>query len=55
MIDMKVGDLGFFYHSNCKTPGIIGVVKVGFYRMEMCQQKEWVLMGQGLTDGTFEI
>lgn len=26
--DMKKGDLGFFYHSSCKTPGIVGVVKV---------------------------
>eukprot|EP01138_Halocafeteria_seosinensis_P003595 gb/GECG01003674.1/.p1 GENE.gb/GECG01003674.1/~~gb/GECG01003674.1/.p1 ORF type:complete len:148 (+),score=12.81 gb/GECG01003674.1/:1-444(+) len=26
--DMKVGDCGFFYHSNCKEPGIVGIVKV---------------------------
>lgn len=26
--DMKVGDLAFFYHSNCKEPGIVGVMKV---------------------------
>ncbi|VAX21496.1 Protein of unknown function DUF55 [hydrothermal vent metagenome] len=26
--DMKRGDLGFFYHSNCPQPGIVGVVKV---------------------------
>lgn len=25
---IKVGDLGFFYHSNCKTPGIVGIVAV---------------------------
>ncbi|KAK9240181.1 PUA-like domain-containing protein [Lipomyces kononenkoae] len=25
---MNVGDLGFFYHSNCKTPGIVGILKV---------------------------
>ncbi len=25
---MKVGDLAFFYHSNCDVPGIAGVVKV---------------------------
>ncbi|KAK9352535.1 PUA-like domain-containing protein [Lipomyces doorenjongii] len=25
---MKVGDFGFFYHSNCKTPGIVGILKV---------------------------
>ena len=26
--DMKVGDLAFFYHSNCKEPGIVGIMKV---------------------------
>ena len=26
--DMQVGDHAFFYHSNCKTPGIIGVMKI---------------------------
>lgn len=26
--DMKKGDLVFFYHSNCETPGIVGVAKV---------------------------
>ncbi|KAL9620230.1 MAG: hypothetical protein Q9160_005239 [Pyrenula sp. 1 TL-2023] len=25
---MKVGDLAFFYHSNCKTPGIVGVMSI---------------------------
>ncbi|KAK9449749.1 PUA-like domain-containing protein [Limtongia smithiae] len=25
---MKVGDLGFFYHSNCKVPGIVGILRV---------------------------
>jgi len=25
---MKVGDRAFFYHSSCKVPGIVGVVKV---------------------------
>lgn len=28
MKSMKIGDRAFFYHSNCKNPGIIGVVKV---------------------------
>lgn len=28
MLTMQVGDLGFFYHSSCKTPGIVGVVRV---------------------------
>lgn len=26
--DMKMGDLGFFYHSNATPPGIIGIVEV---------------------------
>ncbi len=25
---MKKGDLAFFYHSNCKEPGIVGVMKI---------------------------
>lgn len=25
---MKVGDLIFFYHSNCKPPGIVGIAEV---------------------------
>jgi predicted RNA-binding protein with PUA-like domain len=28
MLEMKVGDLGFFYHSSTKIPGIAGIVKV---------------------------
>jgi len=26
--DMKVGDKIFFYHSNCKVPGIVGIASV---------------------------
>ncbi len=26
--EMNKGDLGFFYHSNCAEPGIVGVVKI---------------------------
>ena len=26
--DMKKGDLAFFYHSNCKTPGIVGICEI---------------------------
>jgi predicted RNA-binding protein with PUA-like domain len=26
--DMKCGDLAFFYHSNCKVPGIVGIVEI---------------------------
>jgi predicted RNA-binding protein with PUA-like domain len=25
---MQIGDHAFFYHSNCKTPGIIGIVEI---------------------------
>lgn len=25
---MQIGDLCFFYHSNCKVPGVVGVAKV---------------------------
>ena len=25
---MRKGDLAFFYHSNCKTPGIVGVMEI---------------------------
>lgn len=25
---MQMGDLAFFYHSNCKTPGIVGIMKI---------------------------
>jgi len=26
--EMKVGDKGFFYHSSCKVPGVVGEVKI---------------------------
>lgn len=26
--DMKIGDLAFFYHSNCEEPGIVGIMEV---------------------------
>jgi predicted RNA-binding protein with PUA-like domain len=25
---MQVGDLAFFYHSNCQTPGIVGLMEI---------------------------
>lgn len=25
---MKVGDQGFFYHSSCATPGIVGIMRI---------------------------
>jgi len=26
--DMRTGDLVFFYHSNCETPGIVGIARI---------------------------
>jgi predicted RNA-binding protein with PUA-like domain len=26
--EMRIGDLAFFYHSNCEEPGIVGIVKI---------------------------
>jgi predicted RNA-binding protein with PUA-like domain len=26
--EMKKGDLAFFYHSNCKEPGIVGIMEI---------------------------
>lgn len=28
MCDMKKGDFAFFYHSNCKVPGVVGVMEI---------------------------
>ena len=28
MRKMSIGDQAFFYHSNCKTPGIVGLMKI---------------------------
>lgn len=28
MRDMKKGDYAFFYHSNCKVPGVVGVMEI---------------------------
>lgn len=28
MRDMKKGDFAFFYHSNCKVPGVVGVMEI---------------------------
>ena len=36
MCDMKVGDKAFFYHSNCKKPGIAGIVEVSNPWTDMC-------------------
>ena len=26
--DMKVGDQAFFYHSSCKVPGVVGIMRI---------------------------
>lgn len=26
--DMQIGDLAFFYHSNCKIPGVVGIMEI---------------------------
>ena len=28
MMSMKIGDIAFFYHSNCKPPHIVGIVEI---------------------------
>lgn len=28
MKTMKIGEQAFFYHSNCKNPGLIGIIKI---------------------------
>lgn len=28
MEEMKRGDFAFFYHSNCKPPGIVGIMEI---------------------------
>ena len=28
MCAMRKGDLAFFYHSNCKVPGIVGIMEI---------------------------
>ena len=28
MREMQKGDFAFFYHSNCKTPGIVGAMEI---------------------------
>jgi predicted RNA-binding protein with PUA-like domain len=28
MMNMKMGELGFFYHSNTKVPGVVGILEV---------------------------
>lgn len=37
MVKMKIGDLAFFYHSNCKEPGIVGVVEVAKDAYDDCK------------------
>lgn len=34
--EMKAGDKAFFYHSNCKQPGIVGIMEVSWYNTVLC-------------------
>ena len=36
---MKKGQLAFFYHSNCKNPGIAGIAEVKLYKT----YKKWFI------------
>lgn len=38
---MKKGQLAFFYHSNCKTPGIAGIAEVKLYKTYKKQLNQW--------------
>lgn len=38
---MKKGDLAFFYHSNCKEPGIAGTMEIV---QEHSPDREWSLI-----------
>lgn len=41
MRDMKVGQQAFFYHSNCKEPGIAGIIKVSMTTQKIqCNSKD---------------
>lgn len=39
---MKLGQQAFFYHSNCKEPGIVALVKVSVCVLGR-RDKEWVI------------
>lgn len=42
---MKEGQLAFFYHSNCKEPGIAGIIKVS-HCWEYCATDRWDIHSQ---------
>ena len=41
---MREGDLALFYHSNCKDPGVVGVVEVCSTGWAVCTRKHAELM-----------
>lgn len=45
---MKLGQQAFFYHSNCKEPGIVALVKVSVCVLGR-SDKEWVRAAQKLS------
>ena len=61
MREMQIGDQVFFYHSNCKPPGIVGMMKVTktgvidptqfdvnskYYDPYICKIEFWSPLGQ---------
>lgn len=48
---MRCGDRAFFYHSNAKPPGIVGVVEVGALRHGFHRGGRWVRCGMGARAG----
>jgi hypothetical protein len=40
ILAMRKGDLAFFYHSNCKVPGIVGIMEI---------------VGEAIPDGEFDV
>ena len=40
---MKTGDLAFFYESNCKKPGVVGIMEVSFQSLENTAQMAFLL------------
>lgn len=49
MRDMKVGQQAFFYHSNCKEPGIAGIIQVStamqkMQKMPSAIQKKYMVL-----------
>lgn len=55
MRKMNVGDLGFFYHSSCKIPGIVGVIKVVKKAYPESSDPQWEMVDVQLVQKFSEI